>query len=83
MPVQKMILNCDVDEMIKVKTTQRVFTWQKKQTNAQLSKHYLDDSLYNMLQNLLDAQQPKNASKVPIIEANKFNPWMGLEEDYS
>ena len=43
-PVQKVISNCDVDGMVKAKTTQRVFTWRKKQTNAQLSKHYLDDS---------------------------------------
>ena len=44
MPVQKMVSYCDVDEMVKAKTTQSVFTWRKKQTNAQLSKRYLDDN---------------------------------------
>ena len=67
MPVQKVISNCDVDGMVKAKTTQRVFTWQKKQTNVQLSKRYLNDSYVTKLVGCTVVKEYDNGRK-PIAQ---------------
>ena len=72
MPIQKMILNCDVEGMMKAKTAQRDFTWQNKQTNTWLLKHYLDNSYVAKLVECTVLMDKKQLLKFRRATTNKI-----------